>query len=83
MIFNNPYCTFASMCRSVQRSSILEVPEDEEKDEPIEEPIEEPIGEPIDEVANDIEKEEETDGFMFYTALQPIQQLWYYLVPSS
>ena len=36
-------------------------------------------------ITNEIENKNETDEtWMFYTAMQqPIQQLWYYLVPSS
>ena len=61
-------------CRSVQRTSILDVPEDEET----------AAAEGVEEVTNEIENKNEPDEtWMFYTAMQPIQQLWYYLVPSS
>ena len=60
-----------NICRSVQRTSILDVPEDEET----------AAAEGVEEVTNEIENKNET--WMFYTAMQPIQQLWYYLVPSS
>ena len=62
-----------NICRSVQRTSILNVPEDEETG-----------AEGVEEFTNEIENKNETDEtWMFYTAMQPIQQLWYYLVPSS
>jgi len=60
--------------RSVQRTSILDVPEGEET----------AAAEGVEEVTNEIENKNETnETWMFYTAMQPIQQLWYYLVPSS
>merc|ERR1712204_110797 len=63
----------ARSSRSVQRTSILDVPEDEET-----------AAEGVEEVTNEIENKNETnETWMFYTAMQPIQQLWYYLVPSS
>merc|ERR1712203_102355 len=59
--------------RSVQRTSILKVPEGEETG-----------ADGVEEFTNEIENKNETDEtWMFYTAMQPIQQLWYYLVPSS
>ena len=62
-----------NICRSVQRTSILDVPEDEET-----------AAEGVEEVTNEIENKNDTnETWMFYTAMQPIQQLWYYLVPSS
>ena len=64
-----------NICRSVQRTSILDVPEDEETAA---------AAEGFEEVTNEIENTNETnETWMFYTAMQPIQQLWYYLVPSS
>ena len=64
-----------NICRSVQRTSILDVPEDEETAA---------AAEGFEEVTNEIENKNETnETWMFYTAMQPIQQLWYYLVPSS
>ena len=68
------HCT--NICRSVQRTSILDVPEDEETAA---------AAEGVEEITNEIENKNETDEtWMFYTAMQqPIQQLWYYLVPSS
>ena len=63
-----------NICRSVQRTSILDVPEDEET----------AAAEGIEEVTNEIENKNETnETWMFYNAMQPVQQLWYYLVPSS
>ena len=64
-----------NICSSVQRTSILDVPEDEETAA---------AAEGVEEITNEIENKNETDEtWMFYTAMQPIQQLWYYLVPSS
>ena len=70
---HNSYRT--KICRSVQRTSILDVPEDEETAA---------AAEGVEEVTNEIENKNDTnETWMFYTAMQPIQQLWYYLVPSS
>jgi len=71
----------AARSQTILRSSVLEVPEEEEE-AAVEEVIDSnEIEEVID--SNEIEEEEENSTWMFYAPLQPIRQLWYYLVPSS
>jgi chitinase len=59
----------------IQRTSVIEAPEED-----VEEEEEEAVVE-VD--SNEIEEEEENKDWSYYVPLQPLRQLWYYLVPSS